>query len=125
MTAALCFVGTEHRICRTGNPSVYDDRLKRLKAAPRPPNEEDNEARKSALQIGNHAVWTGVAFVIIILVAVGLEGFEHLLLWLKLIEKDSPLDWAIRVVACALAVLDFALLLGVVGKLALRFLKSI
>jgi hypothetical protein len=87
------------------------------------PKEDD--ARKSALQIGNHAIWTGVAFVIIILVAVGLEGFEHLLLWLKFIEKDGLLDWAIRIVAYALAALDLALLLGVVGKLGWQFLKSI
>jgi hypothetical protein len=59
------------------------------------------------------------------LVAVALEGFENLLLWLKFIESGGPLDWAIRVVAYALAALDLVLLLGVFGKLAWRYFKSI
>jgi hypothetical protein len=58
-------------------------------------------------------------------VAVGLEAFEHLLLWLKLIEQNGILDWSIKVVAYSLAALDLAFLLGVVAKVSLRRWKSI
>jgi ABC-type Fe3+ transport system permease subunit len=99
--------------------------MRALASARQPPKKPVSDARESALDIGNHAFWAAVAFVIIILVAVGLEAFERLLLWLKLIEENGFLDWAIKVVAYALAALDLAFLLAVVAKVSFRRWKSI
>ena len=57
-----------------------------------------------------------MAFIAIVLVAVGLDLFSKTLVRLGLIEKRGFLDWCILLGADALVAIDVALLIGVVGK---------
>ena len=86
---------------------------------------DDNEVRGAVKGLTSHSFWIAVAFVFIILIAVGLEWFDKFLVHLKLIEAKGFLDLVIRVVVDILALIDVALLLGVVGKLGWRLFKRV
>jgi hypothetical protein len=75
-----------------------------------------NEAKRAAQQLGSHSYWTAVAFVYIIMVAVGLEWFGRFLVRFKLIEAKGFLDITIKLVVGALALIDVYLILGATIK---------
>jgi len=84
-----------------------------------------DDPRQSAIKLAKHSVWTGLAFVAIVLVAVALELFSRTLVHFGIIEKNSVLNWSILVGEYALAAMDVLLLIGVVGKQAWRLLKAV
>lgn len=85
----------------------------------------NEDPRQSAGILAKHSAWTGMAFIAIVLVAVGLDLFSKTLVRLGLIEKRGFLDWCILLGADALVAIDVALLIGVVGKKSWQPLRKV
>jgi len=67
----------------------------------------------------------GVAFCVIILVAIGIEFFNKFLIWIKWIEPGNYISWALYLGSRALVMIDIAGLIGVVAKIAWKNLKKV
>jgi hypothetical protein len=90
-----------------------------------PPGPPHAKPKVAAFELATHSFWAGVAVVVITLVAVGLAWFDKGLIYIGWIAKDDPVDWAVHICEYALLTMDVALVIGVVGKLAWKFLKDI
>lgn len=86
---------------------------------------ESDESQKAFRKLVNHTFWAALAFVAIILIAVGLDEFVHFLRWEGAVAADSPLEWAILTAKYGLLAIDVVLLVGAVAKLAWRAWRSL
>lgn len=87
--------------------------------------EERDDPSRPAKALIKHSFWGGVAFAVIILIAVTLELLARLLLALNFIQQDGTLTKIIHVGALALATMVVVFLIGVVGKTGWRFLREL
>lgn len=91
-----------------------------------PANHNDvGHAQLAAVELIRHSLWAALAFVVVVLIAVGLEWFSHALVKTQLIEKGQPLDRAIHIGAYSLLAIDVGALIAVVGKGARRLVGSL
>jgi hypothetical protein len=89
---------------------------------PTPPRDDPKGA---AIRLAIHSLWSGLGFCAVILIAVLLELFSRLLLYLNLITDKSVLQYAILTGEYALVAIDILLLIGIVGKQAWRLWKAV
>lgn len=89
------------------------------------PKVEQEDPSRPAKILMRHSFWAGAAFIVIILVAVCLELFARLLLWVKFIAPDAMLTQIVHYGALTIAVMDVVLLICVLGITSWRFLRSL
>ena len=70
-----------------------------------------------------HSFWAGVAFIVILCIAGGIELFGRLLIYLHVFEPDGAVQFIAHWAAIVLAGLDFAFLIAVVCKKGWDYLK--
>jgi hypothetical protein len=85
-------------------------------------NKEDVDAAKGLML---HTACMGGAFLVIILVAVGIDLFSKLLVKIQWIEPNNYIFWSLYVGSRALVGIDLVGLIGVVGKLTLRKIRTV
>jgi hypothetical protein len=79
----------------------------------------------TAKELMSHAVAMGLTFCIVMLVAIGIEFFNRLMLYLGWVEPQSYQYWAMYIAARAIAGTDAATLVTVVIRKALKVIKAV
>jgi hypothetical protein len=71
-----------------------------------------------------HSFWSGVTFVVILLIACGIELVGRGIVYLRIFDADSALAWISHSAAIALAAVDFVFFLAVNIKKAWVYWKE-
>jgi hypothetical protein len=80
---------------------------------------------KTAKELMSHAVSMGLTFCLLVLVAIGIEAFSRLMVYLHWVGPGSYQFWAMYIAARAIAGVDVVTLVAVVIRKAWKVFKAV